>query len=206
VKREPEFDELLGAEPAGAERERLRRAHELLVQAGPPPELTPALERGPTRAAGRAVQRRQVKRRAVLLLAAAVAAGAMFAAGYAVADHGTGSSAATTAAWTLALKGTAAVPRARATLEILPAQAGNWPMTLSVTGLPKLPPRAYYEVYLVRGRRPWASCGSFVVAGSSRAVTLTLNAPYALQPGDSWVVTRTRPGETGAGTTVLRPA
>jgi hypothetical protein len=203
----PRFDELFGTEPAGPERERLLRTHELLVQAGPPPELAPTLERAPTPAAARALHRRRVKRRVVLLLAAAIAAGAMFAAGYAVADHrGTGGSSSSASTRTLALKGTSAAPHARATLEILPAQAGNWPMTLSVAGLPKLPPHTYYEVYLVRSGRTWASCGSFVVARSSRALTVTLNAPYALRPGDSWIVTRTGPQETGPGKAVLRPA
>jgi hypothetical protein len=205
VNGEPQFDELLGAETTGAERERLRRTHELLLQTGPPPELTPALERGPARAAPRAGQQRRVKRRAVLLLAAAVAAGAVFAAGYTVGRGRTGG-APTAVVRTLALKGTSAAPHARGTLEILPARDGNWPMTLSVTGLPELPAHTYYEVYLVRKEGLWASCGSFVVPGSSRAVTLTLNAPYALQPGDSWVVTRTGPGETGVGNPVLQPA
>src|SRR5207249_1133991 len=47
LTRKPDFDELIGAETSAAERERLRRTHELLVQAGPPPELTPQLRRAP---------------------------------------------------------------------------------------------------------------------------------------------------------------
>ena len=42
-------------------------------------------------------------------------------------------------------------------------------MELAVTGLPKLPDGEYYVVYLVRGGKPWAPCGTFVVAGSSTA-------------------------------------
>lgn len=37
----PTFDELIGPEVQGVERDRLARVHELLVQAGRPPELTP---------------------------------------------------------------------------------------------------------------------------------------------------------------------
>ena len=43
--RVPDFDELVGGDVTGDERERLRRAHELLVQTGPPPELSPELEK-----------------------------------------------------------------------------------------------------------------------------------------------------------------
>ena len=44
----PEFEELVGADVGQEERARLQRVHELLVLAGPPPELTPELETGPT--------------------------------------------------------------------------------------------------------------------------------------------------------------
>jgi len=46
--RAPDFDELIDGEIDGAERERLRRMHELVLRAGPPPELSPQLEAGPT--------------------------------------------------------------------------------------------------------------------------------------------------------------
>jgi hypothetical protein len=203
VNREPGFDELIGPEPTGAEREQLRRAHELLLQAGPPPELTPRLETAQAPGVVRLRPRRQVTRRMTLLLAAALAAGAVFAAGYAVADHRGGSSI-HAAARTLFLHGTATVPGAQAKLEVWHARAGNWPMTLTVDGLPKLPAHTFYEVYLVRNGKPWGSCGTFRVANSS-PVTLTLNAPYALHKGDSWVVTRQAAGRE-PGRTVLTPA
>ena len=47
MTRPPDFDELVGKEVPEHERERLKRTHELLVQAGPPPELSPALETVP---------------------------------------------------------------------------------------------------------------------------------------------------------------
>jgi len=204
VNREPNFDELIGAETPGAERERLRGVHELLVQAGPPPELTPQLEKAPGFGVARLQSRRVVKRRALVLLAATVAIAGVFAAGFAVADdHGSSTSAARTAR-TLQLAGTSLAPQAHATLEVWHSHAGNWPMTLTVSGLPKLPTHTYYEVYLVRDGKPWGSCGTFRVDGSSR-LSLTLNAPYSLRKGDSWVVTRPGAGGQEPGNTVLRP-
>ena len=44
----PEFEEIVGGDVEAAERARLARVHALLVQAGPPPELSPELESGPT--------------------------------------------------------------------------------------------------------------------------------------------------------------
>ena len=57
----------------------------------------------------------------------------------------------------------------------------------------------------MRNGKPWAPCGEFVVSKPSRSLTLTLNAPYALKTGDTWIVTRKTYKQPGAGTTVLRP-
>jgi hypothetical protein len=206
VNREPSFDELVGADTSGEERERLRHVHELLLEAGAPPELTPKLRKAPGSRGVVHFRRRSVKRRGLLLLAAAVSIVVVFAAGYAVANtrHG-GTSAKGVAAQTLELKGTRLAPNAQATLEVWKPLDGNSPMTLTVIGLRRLPPHVYYEVYLVRDGKPWGSCGTFRVASSSQALTLTLNAPYKLRKGDTWVVTR--PAARGAepGRTVLRP-
>ena len=43
----PNFDELVGAELPPSERERLRLVHDLLVAAGPPPELPKLLASPP---------------------------------------------------------------------------------------------------------------------------------------------------------------
>jgi hypothetical protein len=198
----PDFDDLVGTEATGAERERLRRTHDLLLQAGPPPELPPQLQTAPNVGARvTRLRRREVKRRAVLLLAAALSIAVVFAAGYAVASSRGGKSATALAA-RLVLKGTSAAPRAQGTLDVWRPQGGNWPMTLSVSGLPK---HARYEVYLVRNGRPWGSCGGFRVGSSSGSMTLRLTAPYALRKGDSWVVTRLVHGSE-PGRTVLSPA
>jgi hypothetical protein len=203
MSRGPEFEDLVGQDVSGEERERLRRTHELLVAAGPPPELTPELAAGPT--LRMTLQRRsRPQRRRVYMLAAAVAAALVaFLGGYIAGNGSNGSKVA--AVRTLQLQGTAAAPRAFASLRVLPFNAGNWPMTLSVTGLPALPKNTYYEVYLVRSGRAWASCGSFVVTSPSSATTVTLNAPYRLHEGDSWVVTKQAPDSKAPGPTVLAP-
>jgi len=197
----PDFDELIGSDVEASERARLRRVHSLLVQAGPPPELSPSLEAGPTLAM--TMTRRPVRvRRRVMLLAAAVSVLALaFLAGFI-----TGNSGGKTAGKVMQLTGTPAAPNAFASLQIEPADAaGNWPMRLSVKGLPTLPGGQYYEVYLVRGGKQWAPCGSFKVAPDN-ATVVQLNAPYRLKHGDSWDVMR-MDAKSGVerGVVVLRP-
>jgi hypothetical protein len=207
VNRDRNLDELVGADMTGAERERLQRAHDMLLEAGPPPELSPKLEEGPS--LGMTLQRRRaVKRRAMLLLAAALAVFAVFFAGYGVGNHGSGKK---TGGPVIAeaLKGTSRASQAEGALRVWSSKDGNnWPMTLTVVGLPKLPPHNYYEVYLLRDGKiqGWGLCGAFSVGGSNASeVTVTLTSPYPLEKGDSWVVTRPGAGGTEPGQTVLRP-
>jgi hypothetical protein len=201
VNRPPDFDELIGQDIGAAERARLRNVHELLLQAGPPPELSPEIEAGPTLAM--TLQRRPGRsRHRLLLLAAALAVvAAVFIGGYV-----TGNDNGVSYAKTLSLVGTRAAPGALASLRIQPVdEAGNWPMRISVTGLPKLPEHGYYTVFLVRNGKPLAPCGYFVVSGRGSATSVLLNAPYALQEHDTWVVTKQLPGHVTAGPVVLRP-
>ena len=196
----PEFEEIVGGDVEAAERARLARVHSLLVQAGPPPELSPELESGPT--LGMTLGRRPPRvRRRVLLLAAAVAIVALaFLGGY-IAGNGGG----TANAEVLKLTGTPAAPHALASLQVEPVDAGgNWPMHLSVTGLPTLQGQSYYEVFLVRDGKPYAPCGTFKVA-VNQATTVQLNAPYRLRHGDTWIVTRQTPRSSEPGVVVLRP-
>lgn len=202
MNREPDFDDLVGTETRGAERERLRAAHELLLRAGPPAELPPKLEKPPGVDVVRLKPRRTVMRRALVLVAAAVLVGGVFGAGYGIGTNNGGSrSASDLIVKAIPLEGTSAAPNAQATLDVWRPEGANWPMTLHVVGLPK---NARYEVYLVRHGRPWGACGTFVTSDTSGPLTLRLNAPYALKPGDSWVVTRPGPGGE-PGKTVLRP-
>lgn len=200
MTRVPDLDELVGDLPGG-ERERLERVHTLLVQAGPPPELSPELAAGPdmlvTYRARRSGRR---KRRALLLLAAALAVAAVFFGGY-VTGHDANGDSTFAAGRVIELRPTAAAPDAVASLVIGKADAGgNWPMRLVARKLPELPERGYYEVFLTRNGKPVAPCGSFVVR-DGRGIAY-LNAPYELK-GAGWVVTIQRPGDRKPGRVVL---
>ncbi len=200
MSRGPDFDELV-RDVDQDERERLRRVHDLLVTAGPPPELTPQLEAGPTLAMTLGLRtRRRAQRRVALLAAAIVVLLVAFLAGYITGNNRTASGR------LLRLQGTAAAPLAQASLRIEAADsAGNWPMQLEALGLPKLPPNGYYEVFLVRHGEIYAPCGSFLVKDATEGVSVRLNAPYRFHKGDSWVVTRQLAGARTAGPVVLKP-
>jgi Anti-sigma-K factor rskA len=147
-------------------------------------------------------RRRRGQRRIALLAAAVALLAIVFIAGYTAGNHGDSLA----GSRTLKLAGTSAAPGALASLVIQNSDtAGNWPMELSVTGLPRLPEHGYYEVYLTRGGKPFAPCGVFIVKGKGGAVSVRLNAPYQLRRGDSWVVTKQLPGEHDFGTVVLHP-
>jgi hypothetical protein len=198
----PDFDDLVG-DVKRDDRERLLRVHDLLVSAGPPPELPPHLEAGPTLAMtlGGRRRRRVVQRRVALLAATIVVLLLAFLGGYIVGNDNHSAS-----GKVLRLAGTAAAPRAEASLRIEDADSsGNWPMELAALGLPKLPSHGYYEVYLVRHGQIVGPCGSFVVKDPKVGITVELNAPYRLHYGDSWVVTRQQAGDRAAGPVVLKP-
>jgi hypothetical protein len=197
----PNFDDLIGEDVGREERERLQRVHDLLLTAGPPAELSPEIERGPTLAMTLGgPSRRRLTRRAALIAAAAIVLLVAFLAGYITGNNGSPSGR------LLSLAGTAQAPRAEAKLRIEPADAaGNWPMTLAARGLPKLPPKGYYEVFLVRNGAIYAPCGGFVVPGGEAAVSVKLNAPYRFEERDTWVVTKQLPGVNKAGPVVLKP-
>jgi len=202
MTQKPDFDELVGFDVEQGERERLRRVHELLLEAGPPPELSPELEAGPTLAMTLGGRQHRVHRRPLLLAAAIAVLALAFLGGYLAGNHG-GELA---AAQTLQLAGTSLDPSALASLQIAHAdEAGNWPMKLDVTGLPKLPSHGYYAVYLVRNGKIYAPCGTFLVAGTTGGTSVRLNAPYRLRHGDTWVVTRQLAGHHEPGAVVLRP-
>jgi hypothetical protein len=176
VSDPPNFDELIGPELPPGDRERLRRVHELLVAAGPPPEM-PELHASPP---VRAHPRRRV---AALLIAAALALAA-FVAGWLVggADSGFDVRAA------VAMHGTAAAPAASGTIELgYGDDEGNWPMLVEVSGLEPLPKGGYYELLLTKNGEPVVACGSFKVGDDGKA-NVRLGASYNLRNFDGWVV------------------
>jgi hypothetical protein len=199
--RPPEFEEIVDGDDV--ERERLRRVHDMLVAAGPPPELTPELAAGPTikMMLGKSTNRRYMQRRVALLAAAFVVLSLTFLVGYI-----SGNTSHTAHGQLLRLAGTAAAPTAQASLRLDDAdEQGNWPMELAAVGLPKLDAKGYYEVFLVRHGKVVGPCGSFVVSKAKSPVTVSLSAPYAVRSGDGWIVTKQSWGDRKAGPVVLRP-
>ena len=193
---DPDFDELVGIDMAPGERDRLRRAHDLLLEAGPPPELSPEMEAVPwpedalQPLLGR---RRRPKGRRALLLAAALVTAVVVGFVLGEATTSTDSSTSIAAKETVQLSGTPLAHDALATLKLgKPDDAGNWPMVLHVSGLPKLARGGYYALYLTRGGRPLVSCGTINVSG---ATSVRLSAAYALEAFDKngWVIVRQTP-------------
>jgi hypothetical protein len=171
-----DFDELVGPDVDPAERERLRRVHDALLIAGPPPEL-PAGLAAPPRAAAR-------RRRPLLLLAAALALAlaAAFAGGWLAGSGGPDLE----QDFALEMHGTDAAPEAEAELVVFERdEAGNWPMEIRISGLAD----GRYELVLTRAGKPAESCGYFRVDG---ATVTYLNAPYRLREFDGWAVIRPR--------------
>ena len=198
-----DLNDLIGEDVTGEEREKLERTHELLLEAGPPPELPLGLEHGyiPAELELKRMKKRSQPRNIALIAAVVIALGIAFTVGVAAGNH---KSATAQPVQSLVLKGTRAAPRARANLDVLPNVSGNWPMTLSVRGLPRVAAPEYYVVWLVRNGKPFAPCGEFVVSKPG-SLTLQLNAPYSLEKGDTWIVMRQKYGQHSTRTTVLEP-
>lgn len=195
MSNRPDFDDLVGPDVSPAERERLHRAHELLVAAGPPPELSPELEAvpWPEDALQPLFGRRKEKRgRRPVLLAAALAT-AIFVGFLLGQATSTDNSSSISATKTVEMHGTALAQNALATLKLGKVDpAGNWPMVLHVSGLPKLSDGGYYALYLTKGGRPLVSCGTINVSG---ATSVRMSAAYALEQFDKngWVIVRQTP-------------
>ena len=199
------FDDIVGTEGLSREDEaKLRRVHELLVAAGPPPDLSPDLslppvpteEADPPEVAY--LLRRRRGRVLVLALAAALAA---FLGGYAF-GHSKGKPSAFTAVRTVAMHG----PSGGASHGVVNIaekdSVGNWPMQFEVSGLPQQSNRAaYYELWLTRGGKAIAPCGSFRV--NAKTTRIRLSVSYPLKNFDGWIVTAQTGRRDGLGPTVL---
>lgn len=177
------FEDFVDLEGLGPEeRERLRGVHELLIQAGPPPELPARLATLPADTGGAKVIpfRRARRRVAVALVLAATIAGAAFGGGYLVGNHGDAHG----TVRVVALTG----PSSFASLEVRAPDAGNWPIDVSVTGLPKQSGKyAYYELFLVKDGKPTLACGGFKSDGGTTNVHFSV--PYEVTSTSRWVVT-----------------
>lgn len=173
----PSFDELVGADVPFPERERLRRVHDLLLAAGPPPELPATLATPPVRAFPR-------RRGALLALAAALAVAAFGGGWFAHSRSDDGFE----VRRAVPMEGTADAPGASALIELgYPDAEGNWEMLLTVRGLKPLPDGGYYVLLLTREGKAIATCGSFKVKPAGET-TVRLGASYNLGDFDGWVV------------------
>lgn len=183
----PDFRDLVDDEGTPEELERLRRVHDLLVASGPPPELPPELERAPASSSARILWL-PLRRLEAALVATAAAIAIAFAAGYLVGGRGHGFY--TTRSVAMHSVGRVA---AAASIEVGERDAqGNWPLLVKVRGLRPLEPGGYYVLYLTKGGRPKASCGTFTAG--SRLTTVRLSVPYTLKNYDGWVVVAHQPG------------
>ena len=189
MTRGPDFHELVGDEGTPEELERLRQVHELLVAAGPPPELPHSLAeppRMPTREPRRLWPRYRLQ---AGLAFAAVLAFAAFGIGYLV--GGRGDSFEQIAV--VPMHASTGASATGASIEVGPDDgSGNWPLELTVWGLPAAPKGSWYELSLTKGGEIAESCGTFNVG--PKRTTVTMNVPYDLRSYDGWVVTAHRPG------------
>lgn len=202
MTREPDFNELVGDDLTAEESARLRRTHDLLLAAGPVPELPPGLEEPSlgeraaplNESAYQLLPRRRAG--AALALAAAIALVA-FVGGYIAGFQRDGFS----AQYSVPMH---SATGAAATAEIKVGDRdshGNLPLRLDAKGLPKLKGGGYYEMYLTRGKHTW-TCGTFA-GGGQETVKVRLTAPYDLRRGDGWIVTKVLPGRPQPGPIVL---
>jgi len=173
------FDELVGEITDPAERERLRRVHELLLSVEAPPELPASPVRTPVAVLP------QRRRYALALIAAALAA-TLFGFGYLLGGRSNN----VAAERVIPLAGVNDGRGASASIELLPQdESGNWPMNVRLRGLePSRDRQDFYELWLTRDGKLADSCGRFTVHAGLTSVTLS--APYGLKLYDGWVVTR----------------
>ncbi|MBA2332464.1 MAG: hypothetical protein H0V94_06725 [Actinobacteria bacterium] len=179
------FEELVGGleDLDGEERARLRRVHELLVEAGPPPEVPLDLREPPTAEPVRLLPQR---RRYTLALIAATLVATAFGSGYLLGGRSDDAS----VFRSVSMAGVGEGRGGSASIEILEQDtAGNWPMVVRVRGLEESAGRDdYYELWLTKGGALADSCGRFIVRDGVTEVTLTV--PYSFKRYDGWVVTR----------------
>jgi hypothetical protein len=188
----PDFFDLVGDEESPEELERLRRAHELLLAAGPPPELSPRLADAPgTPRQGRSTWTPGRRKGSALLLAAGAAAVA-FGIGFFLGDRGSGEFPANGSPIAMHPPSGSGADSAHASVLVGDRdQVGNWPLLVRVSGLKPLPKGRWYELYLTRRGKITAWCGSFSVKGSGRT-SVRFSVPYTLQGDVGWVVTTSK--------------
>jgi Anti-sigma-K factor rskA len=187
TERPRDVRDLVGDDVPTEELERLQRVHDLLVRVGPPADLPGELAEPPELDAKIAMLPKR-RWRSIAALAAALAL-AIFGAGWLAASAGDDDGETFPPIdFVVAMHGTPAAPNAVASIALAERdEAGNWPLAMTVRGLPELPAGQEYELWLTRDGELAAPCGTFRVEGDTVAY---LNAPYRLRQYDGWVVTR----------------
>jgi hypothetical protein len=184
VTRPPDFDELMNGIERPDDRERLRRVHELLLEAGPPPELSPALATVPAPRPPRFSLRPRRRRLAGALALAGALLATMFGIGY-LAGNSDSDESAIPVRETVSLVSNS---EASGAVDLgYKGRDGNWPMVVTVRGLDPLRGGDYYTLALTRGGKPIVTCGTFNVADRSRN-SVRMSAAYNLAGFDGWVV------------------
>jgi hypothetical protein len=186
VTRPPDFDELMNGIERPDDRERLRRVHELLLEAGPPPELSPALATVPAPRPPRFSLRPKRRRLAGALALAGALLATMFGIGY-LAGNSDSDESAIPVRETVSLVSNS---EASGAVDLgFKGRDGNWPMVVTVRGLDPLRGGDYYTLALTRGGKPIVTCGTFNVADRS-GNSVRMSAAYNLAGFDGWVVLR----------------
>jgi hypothetical protein len=201
-----DFRDLVDTEGLSPDEEaRLRHVHELLLEAGPPADLPPALDKPPTEVADAEILQFPSlpgRRWSVAFVAAAAVAAAAFGGGY-LFGHSKARTASFAEQRSVTMVALHPGQPGLAVLKLAAADSvGNWPMDMQVTGLPKQSqPGAYYELWLTKGGKAVAPCGTFRVHGKTTTIRFTV--PYRLRNYDGWIVTAHRPGQAEPGRVVL---
>jgi hypothetical protein len=187
----PDFDELVEGVESPEERARLRRVHELLAEAGPPPELSPALASvSPPQeelADEADVAWLPPRRLGAALVLAATLVLASFAVGYFAGDNRSNDgSEALRVTRTVVLHGQGDSTGVVSVGEV--DADGNTPMLITVRGLAPLPDGDYYTLALTKHGKPVVTCTTFNV-GDPGTNTINLVAAYDLNGFDGWAVT-----------------
>jgi hypothetical protein len=186
VSRHPDFHELVGNDLDPAERERLERVHDMLIAAGPPPELPQELAEPPS-PESKLVTLARRRIRTGLLLAATIVLAA-FAAGYLLGMRGDSSSSDSFTTAKTAVLGKS--PDRLAVVRIGQVdENGNRPMIVNVDGLDRLKDGDYYTLFMTRKGKPIVTCGTFNVSDEG-VTTVRFSVAYDLERFDGLMLSR----------------
>jgi hypothetical protein len=186
VSRHPDFHELIGNDLEPAERERLERVHDMLIAAGPPPELPQELA-DPPRPEGKLVELARRRLRTGLVLAAAIVIAA-FAVGYLLGARGEESTSGSFPAVKTAVLGKSASRLAVVRIGDVD-ENGNRPMVVTADGLDRLSGGDYYTLFMTRNGKPIVTCGTFNVRDDG-VTTVRLTSAYNLDRFDGMMLSK----------------